>query len=76
MDNFRGIIDYIVWRGNISLVEYRVLGTEHGLYKLVSEEDFEVLKGEKAAKTLFALLPSCDWPSDHLAVVSTFRLCK
>ncbi len=46
LDHFRGVIDYILWRGkDVVLMNYSVLGTDKELYKLVRNEDYESLQG-------------------------------
>jgi mRNA deadenylase 3'-5' endonuclease subunit Ccr4 len=76
--HFKGCIDYCLFRG-CALVEQRVVGGDgEEQYCLCDKEDFEMHPEAppEGAASVYPLLPSRTWPSDHLALLATFSLSK
>ena len=81
-NGFKSKIDYIFHSGSLELVDSCAFGCEEGLYAYDKDEDYDYLVDEMEMamewKTKYPhqypLLPSYDWPSDHLAIGASFKL--
>lgn len=74
--NFRAQIDYLLTHGPVHVDHAAIVGaTEQASYKYLADEDF-ALTGSHETNDVheYPLLPSAQWPSDHLAVRATFKL--
>ncbi len=73
--HFKGCIDYVALHG-CALVSQTVVGaTGEFDYAIVAREDFENTGGnDGGGPSVYPLLPSLEWPSDHLALLAVVSI--
>jgi len=71
-DHFKAQIDYI-WYAGLTLRSCELLGPSKTVYTYIEAEDFSPLNSLKP-RAKYPLLPSAEWPSDHLGWVATFHI--